>query len=120
MIANQCRAALVGAEMSSFLGGRWFRYVVAVSFIAMAVWTLISDKLDDIEDKPPRFGAFLTTTIAFFFVEMGDKTQIATIALDRKSTRLNYSHQCAARMPSAACKKNNYDNDTHLLNTYYV
>src|SRR3546814_17358375 len=47
----------------------------------MAVWTLIPDKLDDIEDKPPRFGAFLTTTIAFFFVEMGDKTQIATIAL---------------------------------------
>src|SRR3546814_8333935 len=47
----------------------------------MAVWTLIPDKLDDIEDKPPRFGAFLTTTIAFFFVEMGDKTQLATTAL---------------------------------------
>src|SRR3546814_20684198 len=47
----------------------------------MAVWTLIPDKLDDIEDKPPRFGAFLTTTIAFFFVEMGDRTQIVTIAL---------------------------------------
>src|SRR3546814_7362389 len=47
----------------------------------MAVWTLIPDKLDDIKDKPQRFGAFLTTTIAFFLVEMGDKTQIATIAL---------------------------------------
>src|SRR3546814_756518 len=80
-IANHFLAALLGAEVSSFLDGRWFRYVVAVSFIAMAVWTLIPDKLDDIEDKPPRFGAFLTTTIAFFFVEMGDKTQIATIAL---------------------------------------
>src|SRR3546814_9582875 len=67
--------------MSSFLDGRWFRYVIAVSFIAMAVWTLIPDKLHDIKDKPPRFGAFLTTTIAFFLVEMGDKTQIATIAL---------------------------------------
>src|SRR3546814_206842 len=107
-IANHFLAALVGAEMSSFLDGRWFRYVIAVSFIAMAVWTLIPDKLHDIKDKPPRFGAFLTTTIAFFLVEMGDKTQIATIALgarfhevvpvtmgttvgDRKSTRLNSS-----------------------------
>jgi putative Ca2+/H+ antiporter (TMEM165/GDT1 family) len=47
----------------------------------MAVWTLIPDKLDDVEDKPARFGAFVTTMIAFFLVEMGDKTQIATIAL---------------------------------------
>src|SRR3546814_2542475 len=63
-IANHFLAALLGAEVSSFLDGRWFRYVVAVSFIAMTVWTLIPDKLDDIEDKPPRFGAFLTTPIA--------------------------------------------------------
>src|SRR3546814_11773770 len=66
--------------MSSFLDGRWFRYVIAVSFIAMAAWTLIPDKLDDIKDTPPRFGALLTTTIAFFLVEMGDNTPIATIA----------------------------------------
>lgn len=47
----------------------------------MAAWALIPDKLNDGEHKPARFGAFLTTLIAFFLVEMGDKTQVATIAL---------------------------------------
>jgi putative Ca2+/H+ antiporter (TMEM165/GDT1 family) len=47
----------------------------------MAIWTLIPDKIDDLEDKPARFGAFVTTVIAFFLVEMGDKTQVATLAL---------------------------------------
>lgn len=81
-VANHFLAALVGAQAASILDGQWFRYVVALSFIAMAAWTLVPDKLDDdLDRKPPRFGAFLTTTIAFFLVEMGDKTQIATIAL---------------------------------------
>ena len=47
----------------------------------MAGWTLIPDKMDDTEAKPNRFGPFLTTLIVFFFVEMGDKTQLATVAL---------------------------------------
>ncbi len=53
---------------------------------AMAVWTLIPDKLDDDEeqDATPRFGVFGTTLIAFFLLEMGDKTQIATVALAAK------------------------------------
>jgi len=80
-VANHFLAALVGSQVATFLDGEWFRYLVAVSFIAMAVWTLIPDKLDDEDEKPARFGAFLTTLIAFFLVEMGDKTQIATIAL---------------------------------------
>ena len=80
-LANHFLAALVGAEVASLLQGQWFRYAVAIAFIAMAAWTLIPDKIDDLEDKPARFGAFLTTTIAFFLVEMGDKTQIATVAL---------------------------------------
>ena len=54
---------------------------MAVSFIFMAGWTLIPDKLNESEARPPRFGPFLTTLVAFFLVEMGDKTQIATIAL---------------------------------------
>jgi putative Ca2+/H+ antiporter (TMEM165/GDT1 family) len=49
----------------------------------MAVWMLIPDTLD-LEERPARFGVFATTAIAFFFVEMGDKTQIATIALAAK------------------------------------
>jgi putative Ca2+/H+ antiporter (TMEM165/GDT1 family) len=80
-LANHFLAALLGEQAAVFLDGRWFRYAVAVSFIVMAAWTLIPDKLDDEAPKPARFGAFLTTLVAFFLVEMGDKTQIATIAL---------------------------------------
>lgn len=80
-VANHFLAALLGAEVASILDGQWFRYAVAASFIAMAAWTLIPDKLDDDAQKPARFGAFFTTLIAFFLVEMGDKTQIATVAL---------------------------------------
>lgn len=80
-LANHFLAALVGEQAAALLDGRWFRYAVAVSFIVMAGWTLIPDKLDQDEAKPARFGAFLTTLVAFFLVEMGDKTQIATIAL---------------------------------------
>src|SRR3546814_3072940 len=75
-IANHILAALVGAEMSSFLDGSWFRYVIAASFIAMAVGTLIPDTLRDIKDKPTRIGAFLTTHTALLLVDMDDKTQI--------------------------------------------
>ena len=80
-VANHFLAALAGAQAASVLEGQWFRYLVAASFIAMAAWTLIPDKLDEPLDKPARFGAFITTLIAFFLVEMGDKTQIATVAL---------------------------------------
>lgn len=81
-IANHFLAALVGEQAAAFLDGLWFRYLVAASFIVMAAWTLIPDKFDEDEEaKPSRFGPFLATAIAFFIVEMGDKTQIATIAL---------------------------------------
>jgi len=81
-IVNHFLAALLGSEVAGFLDGQWFRYAVAVSFLAMAAWTLVPDKLDDEDEvKPARFGVFVTTVIAFFLVEMGDKTQIATIAL---------------------------------------
>ena len=80
-IANHFLAALLGSQVASLLEGEWFRYAIAASFVAMGLWTLIPDKIDDLEDKPSRFGAFVTTMIAFFLVEMGDKTQIATVAL---------------------------------------
>ena len=80
-VANHFLAALVGSRVAALLDGTWFRYLIAASFIAMAAWTLIPDKMDDVAEKPPRFGAFLTTVVAFFLVEMGDKTQIATVAL---------------------------------------
>jgi putative Ca2+/H+ antiporter (TMEM165/GDT1 family) len=81
-IANHFLAALIGSQAASLLDGPGFRLIIAASFIAMAAWTLIPDKLDDEpQPKPARFGAFVATTIAFFLVEMGDKTQIATVAL---------------------------------------
>lgn len=81
-IANHFLAALIGSQAASLLDGPGFRLIIAASFIAMAAWTLIPDKLDDDpQPKPARFGAFFATTIAFFLVEMGDKTQIATVAL---------------------------------------
>ncbi|ABI77422.1 conserved hypothetical protein [Hyphomonas neptunium ATCC 15444] len=83
-LANHFLAAFVGAQAAAFLEGDWFRYVIAASFIAMGAWTLIPDKLDDVEDKPARFGAFVTTVVAFFLVEMGDKTQLATVALSAR------------------------------------
>jgi Ca2+/H+ antiporter, TMEM165/GDT1 family len=81
-LANHFLAALLGATAAAFLDGLWFRFAVAAGFVAMGLWTLVPDKLDD--DETPRtagHGAFLTTLVAFFLVEMGDKTQIATIAL---------------------------------------
>ncbi|AIT80842.1 TMEM165/GDT1 family protein [Novosphingobium pentaromativorans] len=81
-LANHFLAALVGEQAAAFLDGLWFRYLVAASFILMAAWTLIPDTFDEDEEaRPSRFGPFVATAIAFFIVEMGDKTQLATIAL---------------------------------------
>jgi Ca2+/H+ antiporter, TMEM165/GDT1 family len=78
---NHALAASFGWYASDILSGDVLRWTLAVSFLAMAIWTLQTDRLD----KPPamfdRYGAFLATLIAFFVVEIGDKTQVATIAL---------------------------------------
>jgi Ca2+/H+ antiporter, TMEM165/GDT1 family len=81
-IANHTFAGAVGAWLASVLGPVVLRWIVGLSFIGMAIWTLIPDKLDD-DDKPElgKWGVFVTTIIAFFLAEMGDKTQVATIAL---------------------------------------
>jgi len=81
-LVNHALAALLGSEVANLLDGPIFRYAIALSFIAMAIWTLIPDKYEEGEkEQVSRHGAFLTTLIAFFLVEMGDKTQVATIAL---------------------------------------
>lgn len=81
-MANHALAALVGSQVAGLLDAPWFRIAVALGFIAMAAWTLVPDKFEDDDDSVThRGGAFLTTLVAFFLVEMGDKTQVATIAL---------------------------------------
>jgi putative Ca2+/H+ antiporter (TMEM165/GDT1 family) len=81
-MANHGLAGAVGSWVTTVLGPDVLRWVLGVSFLAMAVWMLIPDKLDD-EDtgSAPRMGVFLTTVVAFFLAEMGDKTQIATVML---------------------------------------
>ena len=81
-LANHLGAAWLGYAAASFLEGKWFRYLIAFSFIAMAGWTLIPDTFEEKQQgQPGQFGAFATTLVAFFLVEIGDKTQIATVAL---------------------------------------
>ncbi|GAA5162587.1 TMEM165/GDT1 family protein [Viridibacterium curvum] len=81
-LLNHAAAAAVGAFVNDWIGPQAMRWVLAASFLAMAVWIMIPDKLD--EDETPatsRFGVFAATALAFFLAEMGDKTQIATVAL---------------------------------------
>ena len=80
-LANHGFAGAVGAWVTTLLSPEALRWILGVSFLAMAVWTLIPDKFDEDEAKLARFGVFGTTLIAFFLAEMGDKTQVATIAL---------------------------------------
>ena len=81
-LANHGLAGAVGSWVTTFMGPDVLRWVLGASFIAMAVWMLIPDKLDDEEgDSAPRMGVFLTTVVVFFLAEMGDKTQIATVML---------------------------------------
>jgi putative Ca2+/H+ antiporter (TMEM165/GDT1 family) len=81
-IANHALAGGLGAWVTHLMGPTMLRWVLGVSFLAMAAWMLVPDTLDDDEaEVAPRFGVFGTTVIAFFLAEMGDKTQIATVML---------------------------------------
>lgn len=80
-ILNHALAGAVGSWVTTLVGPSVLRWILGGSFLAMAVWTLIPDKLDENEAKLAKYGAFLTTLFAFFLAEMGDKTQVATIAL---------------------------------------
>ena len=81
-LANHGLAGAVGSWVTTVMGPEVLRWVLGASFIAMAVWMLIPDKLDEEEgDSAPRMSVFLTTVVAFFLAEMGDKTQIATVML---------------------------------------
>lgn len=80
-LANHGLAGAVGTWLTSLMSPETLRWVLGLSFIAMAVWTLIPDKIDDDEGGLVRMGVFGTTLVAFFLAEMGDKTQVATVAL---------------------------------------
>ena len=81
-LANHALAGAVGDAVARALGPDVLRWVIGVSFIAMALWMLVPDQVDEASaGGRQRFGIFGTTVLAFFLAEMGDKTQIATVAL---------------------------------------
>lgn len=82
-LANHALAATVGAVAGHSFGGDWLKWVLGLLFLGFGVWALIPDRFEASEaPEAVRAGSvFLTTAIAFFLVEMGDKTQIATLAL---------------------------------------
>ncbi|SBT10355.1 conserved membrane hypothetical protein [Candidatus Propionivibrio aalborgensis] len=80
-LTNHFLAGMLGSWITILLGPETLRWVLGVSFIAMALWTLVPDEFEEKDANLARFGVFGTTLIAFFFAEMGDKTQVATVAL---------------------------------------
>jgi Ca2+/H+ antiporter, TMEM165/GDT1 family len=83
-LLNHAAAGALGVWLANLIGPQGLRWVLGISFIAMAVWTLIPDKYEDQKEARSRLCVFGATLIAFFLLEMGDKTQIATIALAAK------------------------------------
>ena len=80
-VLNHSAAAWVGAWLAGVLPAMVLRWSVVACFLAVAIWALVPDQLDGEEAKPARYGPFLTTLVAFFLVEIGDKTQVATVLL---------------------------------------
>jgi len=84
-VVNHGLAGALGAWITTTLSGDTLRWVLGASFIAMAIWTLIPDKIEDEETQVAKhLGVFGATLITFFLAEMGDKTQIATVAMAAK------------------------------------
>jgi Ca2+/H+ antiporter, TMEM165/GDT1 family len=79
-ILNHALAGSVGVWLAQLISPQWLPWITGMLFIGFGLWTLHPDSLDD-DPKMHRAGAFVTTTIAFFIAEMGDKTQLATVAL---------------------------------------
>lgn len=86
-LANHAAAGALGGWVAALLGPTALRWVIGLSFLAMAGWMLVPDSIDeDAGTDTRRFGVFGTTVVAFFLAEMGDKTQIATVALAARYT----------------------------------
>src|ERR1700729_2351756 len=89
-LANHLLAATLGAVAGEWLRGPWMRWLLGASFLGFAVWSLLPEKAgaegEDAAKLRSKRSAFLTTALAFFLMEMGDRTQIATAALGARFT----------------------------------
>jgi putative Ca2+/H+ antiporter (TMEM165/GDT1 family) len=84
-LANHGAAGAIGTWLSSLMTPSVMRWALILSFISMALWILVPDKYEAAGQPPaPRYGVFVSTLVGFFLLEIGDKTQIATIALAAK------------------------------------
>jgi len=83
-LANHALAAWLGSLVAGWLGAEVLRWILGVSFLAMAVWILIPDAVDGDTGSASRFGPLIATIVTFFLLEIGDKTQIATVALSAR------------------------------------
>lgn len=82
-LLNHAFAALAGVVLAAFVEGEWMRWIVGLAFLGFAAWALIPDTLEDQEARAQKgfWPVFWTTASAFFLIEMGDKTQVATAML---------------------------------------
>ena len=81
-VCNHAIAGAVGVWLTTAIGADAMRWILGISFIAMALWMLIPDKIDDDAGASKQVGGvFVTTMVLFFLAEIGDKTQVATVAL---------------------------------------
>jgi len=80
-IVNHALAALAGDWVAMKVSPDLMRWILGLAFLAFAAWALIPDTLDESNENTAKHGAFLTTLVMFFLAEMGDKTQLATVAL---------------------------------------
>ncbi|MFZ5974699.1 MAG: TMEM165/GDT1 family protein [Bacillota bacterium] len=84
-VFNHALAVAVGSFIAGFESAQiWIQGIASLSFVLFGLWTIRGDKLEGEENRTTRFGAVATVTLAFFLAEMGDKTQLATIALSAK------------------------------------
>lgn len=85
-LLNHALSALLGAWIARWIPEGWLPWILAVSFIAIALWLLVPDKEDGEDSRFLGMGAFMATTVMFFVAEIGDKTQVATVVLAARYT----------------------------------
>ncbi|HEY7884325.1 MAG TPA: TMEM165/GDT1 family protein [Cellvibrionaceae bacterium] len=80
-VVNHALSAWLGSWLGNIIPGHWLPWIIGVSFLLVAIWTLIPDKADDVDNRFYALGALGATCVLFFLAEIGDKTQVATVVL---------------------------------------